>query len=82
MRKWIRRLAYATAFLLLAAFGLVVFGGFRLKDPQGNVAFGWDATEKRFLFLEKPRLGREGPHVFATADDLVAIGCPHRHFPP
>lgn len=73
MRKWTRHLAYATAFLLLAAFGLVVFGGFRLKDPQGNVAFGWDATEKRFLFLEKPRLGREGPHVFATADGYEVI---------
>lgn len=67
MRKWVKRVACAIAIVLLGVLVLVIFGGFRLKDPQGNVAFGWDSTEKRFLFLEKPRLGPEGPHAFVGA---------------
>lgn len=64
MRRWIKRFACVAILLLVVALAMVMFGGFRLKDPQGNVAFGWDSGERRFLFMEKPRLGPEGPHAF------------------
>ncbi|PZQ26585.1 MAG: hypothetical protein DI562_14680 [Stenotrophomonas acidaminiphila] len=59
-----KRLALVSALAVAAVIGLVVFGGFRLKDPQGNIAFGWDADARRFQIMEKPMLAAEGPHVF------------------
>ncbi|MBD9469200.1 metallophosphoesterase [Pseudoxanthomonas sp. PXM01] len=64
MAKWMKRLALVFALASAALIGLVVFGGFRLKDPHGNVAFGWDADARRFQIMEKPALAVEGPHVF------------------
>ena len=62
--KWIGIVAGAAILILLAS---VVFGGFRLKDAQGNVAFGWDSQRGRFQILEKPELALDGPHVFQSA---------------
>ncbi|MCR6624723.1 MAG: metallophosphoesterase [Pseudoxanthomonas sp.] len=64
MATWMKRLALVSALAVAAVIGLVVFGGFRLKDPQGNIAFGWDADARRFQIMEKPMLAAEGPHVF------------------
>lgn len=61
------------AVLIVGILTLTVFGGFRLKDPQGNVAFGWDSTRHRFQVMEKPRLMLEGPHVFPVADGYQVI---------
>nr|WP_298132306.1 hypothetical protein [uncultured Pseudoxanthomonas sp.] len=56
MATWMKRLALVLALAVSAMIVLVVFGGFRLKDPQGNVAFGWHADERRFQIMEKPML--------------------------
>ena len=66
MKRWIKGVAVLLSLATLGVLALVVFGGFRLKDPQGNIAFGWDRDARRFLILEKPRLVQEGPHVFTT----------------
>jgi hypothetical protein len=66
MARWMTWLAVLLLLATLGILALVVFGGFRLKDPQGNIAFGWDTDAHRFLILEKPRLAQEGPHVFIT----------------
>ena len=68
--KWIGGFFAAVVVVVLA---LTVFGGFRLKDPQGNVAFGWDSARHRFQIMEKPRLMLEGPHVFPDADGYQVI---------
>lgn len=60
MRRWIKRFACVAILLLVVALAMVMFGGFRLKDPQGNVAFGWDSGERRFLFMESRGLVRRG----------------------
>lgn len=74
--KWTGAVAAAALLILLAS---VVLGGFRLKDPQGNVAFGWANEQGRFQILEKPELALDGPHVFQSAAgfevvDTVASG--------
>ena len=61
----------------------MVFGGLRLKDRQGNVAFGWDGERGRFQILEKPALALDGPHLFRSAAgfeviDTVAAGAEWR----
>lgn len=38
MATWMKRLALVSALAVAAVIGLVVVGGFRLKDPQGNIA--------------------------------------------
>ena len=74
MTRWVKRLAVVFVLAILGLLALVVFGGFRLKDPQGNIAFGWDAEARRFLIMEKPELAQEGPHVFpdATGYEVIA----------
>lgn len=79
MRKAIKWTGAAAAAALLILLASVVFGGLRLKDTQGNVAFGWDGQRGRFQILEKPDLALDGPHVFRTAAgfevvDTVAVG--------
>lgn len=74
--KWIGIVAGAAIVIMLA---FVVFGGFRLKDPQGNIALGWDSQRGRFQILEKPELALDGPHVFQSTlgyevVDTVASG--------
>ncbi len=73
MKRWMKRLAGLVVLAILGLLALVVFGGFRLKDPQGNIAFGWDAEARRFLVLEKPELAQEGPHVFLNASGYEII---------
>lgn len=78
--KWTGTVAAAALLILLAS---VVFGGFRLKDPQGNVAFGWDSQRGRFQVLEKPELALDGPHVFRSAAgfevvDTIPVGAEWR----
>ena len=68
--KWLGLLLVAAVLAMLA---MVVFGGFKLKDPQGNVAFGWDSQRHRFRLLEQPELMLEGPHVFPVADGFRVI---------
>ena len=78
------------AMAMLVLFASVVFGGFRLRDRQGNVVLGWDTQHARLRMLEKPRLALDGPHVFQSATgfevvDTVRAG-PHwrlraRHLP-
>lgn len=68
--KWIGGFFAAVVVVVLV---LTVFGGFRLKDPQGNIAFGWDSARHRFQIMEKPRLMLEGPHVFPAADGYQVI---------
>ena len=67
MRTWIKRAGVLLVVAVLALLVAVVFGGYRIKDPHGNIAFGWDAERARFQILEKPSLALDGPHVFATA---------------
>lgn len=64
MATWMKRLVLVLALCIVVLLGLVVVGGFRLKDPQGNIAFGWDKDAHRFQIMEKPGLSAEGPHVF------------------
>lgn len=64
MRHLLKWLGMGLLLVLLGIIALVVFAGYRLKDGQGNVAFGWDKTRHRFQIMEKPRLQLEGPHVF------------------
>lgn len=63
--KWLGLLLCAAVVAVLA---MVVFGGFKLKDPEGNVAFGWDSQRHRLRILETPQLMLDGPHVFRVAD--------------
>ena len=67
-------LALVFVLAVLGLLALVVFGGFRLKDPQGSIAFGWDVEARRFLIMEKPQLAQEGPHVFpdGTGYEVIA----------
>ena len=74
--KWTGMASGAAALIVLAS---VVFGGIRLKDPQGNIVFGWDGQRGRFQILEKPELALDGPHVFTFAAgfevaDTVSVG--------
>lgn len=73
MRKAIKWASIVAATALLTLLALVVFGGFRLKDPQGNVAFGWDSQRGRFQILEKPELALDGPHVFQSAAGFEVV---------
>ncbi|KAF1708418.1 metallophosphoesterase [Pseudoxanthomonas sacheonensis] len=79
MRKTIKWIGIVVGAAIVTLLAFVVFGGFRLKDPQGNVAFGWDSQRDRFQILEKPELALDGPHVFQSAagfevGDTVASG--------
>lgn len=73
MRKVLKLLGIAAGIAVLAVLALVVFGGFRLKDPQGNIAFGWDSQRSRFQILEKPELALDGPHVFRSPAGFAVI---------
>lgn len=68
MRRWTKRLLLVLGLAVLAVLALVVFGGWRLKDGQGNVMFGWDAQRQRLQIAEQPALALDGPHVFLTDD--------------
>jgi len=67
MRRIAKWLLGALVLTVVAASALAVFGGWQLKDGQGNVAFGWDAARQRFRILERPALALDGPHVFVDA---------------
>ena len=73
MRRAIKRGGLAAAAIVLGVLASVVLGGFRLKDPQGNVAFGWDSERGRFRILEKPKLALDGPHVFRSGTGFEIV---------
>lgn len=73
MRRLLKWLGLALMAAVLAILAMVVFGGFKLKDPQGNVAFGWDSQRHRFRILETPQLMLDGPHVFRAADGYRVV---------
>lgn len=73
MRKAIKWIGIMTGAAILTLLASVVFGGFRLKDPQGNIAFGWDNQRGRFQILEKPELALDGPHVFQSAAGFEVV---------
>lgn len=68
MRKLFKWFGVSCAVAVAAILAAVVFGDTILKDPQGNVAFGWDKQRHRFRILEKPELMLDGPHAFRTAN--------------
>lgn len=67
MRTWLKRTGVFLLVSLLALLAAAVFGGYRIRDSYGNIAFGWDEERARFQVLEKPALALDGPHVFTTA---------------
>lgn len=73
MRKAIEWIGIVAGAAILAMLAFAVFGGFRLKDPQGNVAFGWDSQRGRFQILERPELALDGPHVFRSAAGFEVV---------
>ena len=75
MGKW---LLWGTVLAVAAVLALVVFGGWQIKDGQGNVAFGWDAQRKRLRIAEQPVLGLDGPHAFSSRDGGYRIAWTER----
>ncbi len=72
LRKLLGWTVAGLAAMVLGFVALVIFGGFRIKDPEGNIAFGWDAEHHRFLVMQKPTLAQDGPHAFLQ-DDMLAV---------
>ena len=73
MHKAIRLTATLAGTALVIVLASAVFGGFTVKDPQGNVAFGWDGERGRLRLLEKPGLALDGPHVFSAEGGFEII---------
>jgi hypothetical protein len=73
MRKAIKWTGAVAGAAILAMLAFAVFGGFRLKDPQGNIVFGWDGQRGRLQILEKPMLALDGPHVFQSAAGFEVV---------
>lgn len=64
MRRWAKRLLPILGLATITMLALATFGGWKLKDAQGNVMFGWDAQRQRLQIAQRPALAMDGPHVF------------------
>ncbi|RDZ27531.1 metallophosphoesterase [Lysobacter silvisoli] len=73
MRRAAKWLTCALLLALATVAGLVVFGGWKLKDGSGNVALGWDADAQRLQWMQRPALDQDGPHVFVDGSGYRVV---------
>jgi Calcineurin-like phosphoesterase len=67
-------LALFVAFLMLMCLvAFTVPTGYRFRDSEGGVVFGWHMEQKRFQIFESAKLALDGPHVFVRANGYEIV---------